>query len=63
MRRRQRGSEVQITDALTRVPTVTETDEAETLHTVDLDEMASMYIYKQFISYISCLLAKIERFS
>lgn len=42
MRRRQRGSEVQITDALTRVPTVTETDEAATLQSVDLDEMASM---------------------
>ncbi|WAR10579.1 B3A3-like protein [Mya arenaria] len=36
MRRRQRGSEVQITDALRRVPTVTETEEAITLQMDDL---------------------------
>lgn len=41
MRRRTRGSEVQITDALSGVPTVTEIDEAATLQKVDLDEMAS----------------------
>ncbi|XP_052813602.1 anion exchange protein 2-like isoform X2 [Mya arenaria] len=41
MRRRQRGSEVQITDALRRVPTVTETEEAITLQSADLEEMAS----------------------
>ncbi|XP_060562813.1 anion exchange protein 2-like isoform X2 [Ruditapes philippinarum] len=39
LRRRQRGSEVHIADALKRVPT--ETEEAITLQSADLDEMAS----------------------
>ncbi|KAL4216954.1 Anion exchange protein 3 [Mactra antiquata] len=39
MRRRQRGSEVQISDALKRVPT--EIEEADTLQSADLDDMAS----------------------
>ncbi|XP_045178660.2 anion exchange protein 2-like isoform X2 [Mercenaria mercenaria] len=39
LRRRQRGSEVHIQDALKRVPT--ETEEAIMLHSADLDEMAS----------------------
>ncbi|XP_052235491.1 anion exchange protein 2-like isoform X2 [Dreissena polymorpha] len=40
-RRRTRGSEVQMSDALSRVPTVTELDEAATLQSADLDDMAS----------------------
>ena len=39
--RRQKGSEVHLEDALKRV--ATETDEAEMLHSADLDDMTSMW--------------------
>lgn len=39
--RRQKGSEVRLDKRLQRVPT--EADEANLLHTADLDEMASMF--------------------